>query len=33
LVHCTALLYPSPPSTSVDRGASVAEDTILDMPD
>ena len=27
LVHRTALLYPSPPSTSVERGASVTEDT------
>ena len=27
LVHRTALLYPSPPSTSVDSGASVTEDT------
>lgn len=33
LVHRTALLYPSPPSTSVDRGAGVAEDTIWTMPD
>jgi hypothetical protein len=32
LVHRTALLYPSPLSTSVDRGASVAEDTNWTMP-
>jgi predicted DNA-binding transcriptional regulator YafY len=33
LVHRTALLHPGPRSTSVDRGASVAEDTIWTMPD
>jgi hypothetical protein len=33
LVHRTALLYPGPPSTSVDRGDNVAEDTIWTMPD
>ena len=33
LVHRTALLYPGPSSTSVDRGAIGAQETICTMPD